>query len=309
MMEKTLFLGNGFSLAVFKDVPSWDDLLSPDDKAIKNYPIRYEIGLHNENEEENKYKEKLSKRLLNLEIRSNVEKLDSISTFGEILKKHNINNILTTNFDDGIAYVLVEKCGYSESYKDGSEKTYSIHRYTEYVNNSTKHTVKIWKIHGDVKNYNTMQLGLNQYGGFLSIIRDYVKGQYKFTEKKESKTCPSIEDKLKNESLSRISWIDLFFFTDVYIAGFSMSYSEIDIWWLLTRRFRIGFSNEKLQNKIIFIISKKNNNDDSAKDNKCDYDKSVLRALESLGVALEKVNRSDDFLKNMWEAITRFSHS
>lgn len=88
-----------------------------------------------------------------------------------------------------------------------------------------------------------------------------------------------------------------------------MSYSEIDIWWLLTRRFRIEFSNEKLQNKIIFIISKKNNNDDSAKDNKCDYDKSVLRALESLGVALEKVNRSDDFLKNMWEAITRFSHS
>ena len=153
-----------------------------------------------------------------------------------------------------------------------------------------------------------MQLGLNQYGGFLSTIRDYVKGQYKFTEKKEAKTCPSIEDKLKNESLSRISWIDLFFFTDVYIAGFSMSYSEIDIWWLLTRRFRIEFSNKELQNKIIYIISK-NNNDDSVKDKKCDYDKSVLRALESLGVAMEKVNRSDDFLKNMWEAITRFSHS
>ena len=87
-----------------------------------------------------------------------------------------------------------------------------------------------------------------------------------------------------------------------------MSYSEIDIWWLLTRRFRIEFSNKELQNKIIYIISK-NNNDDSVKDKKCDYDKSVLRALESLGVAMEKVNRSDDFLKNMWEAITRFSHS
>ena len=57
MMEKHFFLGNGFSLAVFEDVPSWDELLSPDDKAIKNYSIRYEIGLHNENEEENKYKE------------------------------------------------------------------------------------------------------------------------------------------------------------------------------------------------------------------------------------------------------------
>lgn len=257
MMEKTLFLGNGFSLAVFKGVPSWDELLSTSDKAIKNYPIRYEIGLHNENEEENKYKEKLSKRLLNLEIRSNVEKLDSITNFGEKLKKHNINNILTTNFDDGIAYVLMEKCGYREDKKDSSERTYSIHRYTEYSNDSINHSVKIWKIHGDIKNHDTMQLGLNQYGGFLSKIRNYVKGNYSFKENNENIICPSIEDKLKNESQSRISWIDLFFFTDIYIAGFGMSYSEIDIWWLLTRRSRIEFSNKKLQNKIIYIISKK----------------------------------------------------
>lgn len=73
----------------------------------------------------------------------------------------------------------------------------------------------------------------------------------------------------------------------------------------------MNFLIKKLQNKIIFIksISKKNNNDDSVKDNKCDYDKSVLRALKSFGVVMEKVNRSDDFLKDMWEAITRFSHS
>ena len=309
MMEKTLFLGNGFSLAVFEGVPSWYKLLSSIDSDIKNYPIRYEIGLHNDKVEESKYKEQLSKELPELKIRDNVEKLYSITNFGEELKKYNINNILTTNFDDGIAYVLMEKCGYSESYKDNSEKTYSIHRYTEYVNNSTKHTVKIWKIHGDVKSYDTMQLGLNQYGGFLSIIRDYVKGNYKFTEKKEVKKCPPIEDKLKNESLSRISWIDLFFFTDVYIAGFSMSYSEIDIWWLLTRRSRIEFSSKKIHNKIIYIISEKNNNDDSVKDNKDDDDKSVLQALKSLGVTMKTVNRSADFLKNMWEAITRVSHS
>lgn len=306
MMGKTLFLGNGFSMAIYKDIPSWDKLLSSIDSDIKNYPIRYEIGLHNDKIDESKYKEQLSKELPELKIIDNVEKLDSIINFGVELKKNNINNILTTNFDDGIAYVLMEKCGYSESYKDNSEKTYSIHRYTEYVNNSTKHTVKIWKIHGDVKSYDTMQLGLNQYGGFLSIIRDYVKGKYKFTEKKEVKICPSIEDKLKNESQtqSRISWIDLFFFTDVYIAGFGMSYSEIDIWWLLTRRARIEFSSKKINNKIIYIISRRNNNDNSVKDNKDDDDKSVVCALESLGVKSKKVIRTDDFLKNTFDVIT-----
>lgn len=34
------------------------------------------------------------------------------------------------------------------------------------------------------------------------------------------------------------SWLDYFIVADIYILGFGMDFSEIDIWWLLCRRLR-----------------------------------------------------------------------
>lgn len=41
--EKTLFLGNGFTRSIFKNIPSWDQLPENQDIRIGNNTILYEM--------------------------------------------------------------------------------------------------------------------------------------------------------------------------------------------------------------------------------------------------------------------------
>lgn len=293
-MEKTLLLGNGFSMSIFEEIPSWTELISSTITDVTNYPILYEIELHRSKKNESEFKKQISQKIMKLKIKNEVNNFDSISAFGKMLNSRGINNILTTNYEDGIAYVLLNKCGYVESGYDNSENIYSIHRYTEYFNDSTGHRIKIWKIHGDIKKYETIQLGLNQYGEFLSKIQDYVNGKYKFKYNKKTVQYESIENRVKEGPLDVNSWIDLFFSTELYIAGFGMDYSEIDIWWLLTKRLRIKKSNECINNSITYIFSEKNGNAMEA---------SIENGLRLLGVLIKKVNRTDDFISDTMRMI------
>ena len=40
------------------------------------------------------------------------------------------------------------------------------------------------------------------------------------------------------------SWIDLFFTHDIYIVGLKLDTNEIDLWWLLTYRAYLYYSND-----------------------------------------------------------------
>lgn len=293
-MEKTLLLGNGFSMSIFEDIPSWAELISSKITDVTNYPILYEIELHRSKKNEIEFKKQLSRKIEELKIKNEVYNFDSVSAFGEMLNSRGINNILTTNYEDGVAYVLLNKCGYVESGHDNSESIYSIHRYTEYIDNSTGHRIKIWKIHGDSKKHETIQLGLNQYGEFLSKIQDYVNGKYKFKDNKKTVQYESIENRIKEGPLDVNSWIDLFFSTELYIAGFGMDYSEIDIWWLLTKRLRIKKSNECINNSITYIFSERDGNV---------MESSLENGLSSLDILIKKINRTDDFISDTMGAI------
>lgn len=44
-VENTLFIGNGFSRSIFRDMPSWDDLFEDVSSAIQDYTILYEAFL------------------------------------------------------------------------------------------------------------------------------------------------------------------------------------------------------------------------------------------------------------------------
>ncbi|MCJ8326248.1 MAG: hypothetical protein MJK08_04015 [Campylobacterales bacterium] len=46
-----------------------------------------------------------------------------------------------------------------------------------------------------------------------------------------------------------------FFNTDIHILGFGLDYSEIDLWWILNKRARLG-RTQKLKNKIFFYTKK-----------------------------------------------------
>ena len=109
-------------------------------------------------------------------------------------------------------------------------------------------------------------LGYDHYCGSLAKINDYIKGKYDYPGTKDK--VPSIEQKLelwKNEKVeelrrSLISWIDLFFFSDLHIIGLGLDFSETDIWWILNKRKRLiadrkveEFSNKL--NKIYFYMT------------------------------------------------------
>jgi hypothetical protein len=63
--------------------------------------------------------------------------------------------------------------------------------------------------------------------------------------------------KNKNE-WDGLSWVELFFMNHVHIVGFSMDYSEIDLWWILNKRARIMKAPEKglsLNNEVTYYTT------------------------------------------------------
>ena len=111
-------------------------------------------------------------------------------------------------------------------------------------------------------------LGLDHYGGALAKTQSYIKGEYFRIQKRNGKdityaNVPSMRERLKSGGVLNpddfgfkdsgsglMSWIDAFFMTNLHIIGITLDFSEIDIWWLLSRRARLLKS--KLANNKIF---------------------------------------------------------
>ena len=253
--KNVLFLGNGFSRSVAPQMPAWKDLFKGENSSIKNYTILYEKKfINNCNVKEEFIKKELIKKIEE-EIKKAIEGKESVAEwFGKFLKRNKISDILTTNYDKGIEYIL-QKCGYEISSDNSSEKLYSIRRCKFFKNKINKHQIKLWKIHGDIDAIKSVILGYDQYCGSLSKLTSYIKGKY-VTSKMSQVNMGNvpIEDKCKNPiKKDNGSWAELFFFNNIYIFGFGMDFSELDIWWLLNKRARIKINNPNfIQNTITY---------------------------------------------------------
>lgn len=301
-MKNAILFGNGFNL-LSKGCPSWHDLLiGISDKG--NTPILEEIpptlqyeqvylspsttfsNLSHENEE-TKLKEAVKRRLAKL----------PTNTYYNSLKSLDVNIFLTTNYDHAF-YNNDEKIiqGY-----DNTEKIYSIRRWKSMYHDGNK--ICLYFIHGDIKNTKSIMLGLDHYGGALAKVQDYIKGNYQRVQEVRGKDhkylqVPSIRKRLKDNikisplecgfkdsGTGLISWIDAFFFTNLHIIGITLDFSEIDIWWLLSRRARL-LKSGLIQNKIYyyptFPISEIHNH------------LPKLRLLERLGVQIVHHKLTED---------------
>jgi len=150
-----------------------------------------------------------------------------------------VNHILTTNYD----YMLERS--YSNiwtSYqldKEAKEKKYSLYRQTKIGPKSFYH------VHGEARYPSTLCLGYEHYAGYLTKMREYLRA------------APNMSDRVRNiEQRSEWSWLDLFFTHDIYIAGLKLDTCEIDLWWLLTYRAYLYYSNDSglkdiMKNKIV----------------------------------------------------------
>ena len=263
-----ILYGNGFNL-LSENCPSWQELLTnisdKDQSPILNGippTLQYEqvyLAPHSsfsnisEGEDETRLKEAVKRRLS--AIKSN-EFYDKLLNLG-------VTSFLTTNYDHAI-YDNVETRVID---KNSSEKIYSIKRWKKVSLNNLDYT--IFQFHGDITNVRSIMLGLDHYGGALARIQDYVKGY--FTEKSENKKkrvnsegefivanrltsqieFDSIKYGFTNNGTPLISWIDAFFFANLHIIGITLDFSEIDIWWLLSRRARL-LKNGYINNQVYY---------------------------------------------------------
>lgn len=146
------------------------------------------------------------------------------------------DDIITTNYSYEIESAALGKKSVSESYlsktcrnqKDGEkvEPKYLIQSCQEILFN--EHINRIWHIHGEARKPNSMILGHYYYATLLHRIMDYVD--------KNSRYYAYRQQHRKDQLIQ--SWLDSFLLGDVYVLGFGMDFSELDIWWLLNRKKR-----------------------------------------------------------------------
>ena len=97
----------------------------------------------------------------------------------------------------------------------------------------------LWKIHGELSNIGSIMLGYYHYCSYIGQIKKYLMGEYEFAKRKEMGIIPQIEDRLPITPNNILSWIDLFFMSNLYIIGLGLNYEEMDLWWILTIRKRL----------------------------------------------------------------------
>ncbi len=299
--ENTLLLGNGFSQTVFKEIPSWDGLFKGTDLSIDNYTIRYEayrLLKGNAHAEEAVVKKRLIEKINVPFSEKNLNNgVCDLDDFGMYLCKSNINNIITTNYDTGIEFIL-NKCGYEEQKVIGvtPEKVYNIRTYKLYTNGKSLHSVKLWKIHGDIDRIASITLGFDQYCGSLAKLTDYVKGKYSSSQNSKSIRCKThMKDKCNNNNFDSLSWAELFFRTNVFIVGFGMNFSEIDIWWLINKRARFKNNGVMINNTITYLYNPIYEDREKKP--------AIFSALDAFNVICQPIKPNEPYFKEIFEKI------
>lgn len=259
-MENTLLFGNGINRLTDKNI-SWIEVLKQikiprnfEDGDLPNTLIYERIIL----EHPNIYSKKFS---VEFNVKSKISKLlkvIQIHPFYQELYDLNIQHYLTTNYDNSFIDTIKSRKDDALNIEDAStEKIYSIRRLKK-ISNQDRQSKRFWQIHGEINAPKTIMLGLDHYSGSVSKIDNFIKGNYTYKRNQEEMKEPSIIDKFKTNSFSGISWIELFFTTNVHIIGFSLDYAEIDLWAIINKRARLmkGELKEKIKNEIFFYCDK-----------------------------------------------------
>lgn len=245
---KILLLGNGINRAFAVGDVSWTELL----KAIT---MNKEVGIELDrlkNEKNHLIREIVPLPLeivlrtddnVNIAVKNAKENLYGALNNDE--QKNFLRKILSAGFD----CILTTNYSYElemASLKDGvkltdtrlkniqkhtnpekrAEAKYLLHTYNSVDYNGVQN--QIWHIHGEARKPNSMIIGHYYYGNLLFKYKELLtkrRNSYHYSQE----NADTFEIK---------SWLDAFILGDVYILGFGMDFSEIDLWWLINRKKR-----------------------------------------------------------------------
>lgn len=253
-MDAAVLIGNGLNKCYSTDI-SWNDLLcdiANEHNVVFNkgnpFPLEFE-SITNQILKKDKspskqiymdIKRKISETLIN---RVPVEQ----SIHESFVLGLPANHFLTTNYDYMLERV-VQPYGVIKHSSPIAETKYSLYRSITIGDKTFHH------IHGEAKSPSTICLGYEHYAGYLAKMREYLKAN------------PSIYERVKGNLVPLDpSWLNLFFTHDIYIVGLELDTCEIDLWWLLTYRAYLYYSNDSglrkmLRNKVVIYFSAKDEN-------------------------------------------------
>lgn len=268
-MQSALLIGNGLNRC-YKDSIPWDKLL---ERVAQKYNVRF-----NRNNPFPLEFESIANQILNSDKRNADEVYSEIkSSIASMVSSQEPNrgslqelftatipayHILTTNYDDMLekAYMAYAKAKPSEC--DKSEKKYSLHRFEKCGDKTFYH------IHGEAAKEKSLCLGYEHYAAYLAEMRKYLRAS------------PAVSDRVLETSLpDKRSWVDLFFTHDIYILALTLDTNEIDLWWLLTYRAFLYYSNDAglksiMKNRVKIFLT-----DDGTKREKLLYKQGLFHNL------------------------------
>lgn len=266
-MLQSILYGNGIN-RLTKGMPSWDQLIREisdgelEDK-IPN-PLKYEAllmkqpykgphqrlitsdGLSLVDRDGNAiYADgELTEKVLKERIAKRLKQFSSNSIYDQVSRLP-ITLFITTNYDNTI-FKSLGTASLNKRFRE--EKLYSIRR--NYVINAADGEVQYyWPMHGNIDSPASIMLGFDHYCGSLAKIEQYVKGGYDL----HGSRLESMSKRINQGINEVISWVDLFFVSDIHIIGLNLGYEEIDLWWVLNKRRRIKQADSDLvKNRICY---------------------------------------------------------
>lgn len=248
IMDNCLLIGNGLNRCLEGGIP-WGNLLKDiaEERAV-NYcpdismPLEFERIVNNCLK-----KEKRPTDELYLEIKKAVSrKIVSAKIVEGAPHKQLINlpiqTIITTNYD-----MLLEQV---------FDKSYVAEIISNGAKYLTKETATIQKVkfyhpHGISTHPNTICLGYEHYIGITQNLR-YEINTVKKTDRKKS-----IYSILAGNAVPNNTWGEQFYRSNIGIVGLGLYECEVDLWWLLTHRASLYYSNyegirDLLKNRIVY---------------------------------------------------------
>jgi hypothetical protein len=267
-MKSALLLGNGVNrlskamdlsgLMHFLATGGMQKTRKPGGELL-SWPLEFERIYSEKNKNQNL--KAVSKSDLKKKIRewlkkslSSVNEWSLLSEFTSLPVKH----ILTTNYDYNLEKAVNPHFNRKKSPEKTKQKLYSLYRKIMPDGQPSSEATKVvWHIHGEAEAPESICLGYEHYCGQLAAMRQLLT-------QPESKTTPQyqvglpkktyLNQFLGNRDQEPDSWLTLFFTHHIYIVGLSLSFMEIDLWWLLTYRRQYQIENpQEPKNKIVYF--------------------------------------------------------
>lgn len=245
-MKSSLFIGNGLNRSIISNI-AWNDLL-------QNIAEEYGV-LHNTNISFPLEFESIANQILKaastpspdiyLDLKKKIiQQIDKavlpMAAPHYAFTKLPVDSIFTTNYDYLVENSLNPEfnCANYPDTANMSNNRYNLKANRKIVGKT------IYHVHGELKKPRTICLGYEHYAGTLQNMRTELN-----TESKESGLL--IRAALLDAGKSTNTWAEKFFSNNVDIIGFGLAQCEIDIWWLLTYRAYLFYSDRDGMRKLI----------------------------------------------------------